>query len=147
MPVVDSTQSFISVFNTANPLAAGIMKEVIEHDANQSFSDADSSLDSSSATPPSTEGPLSSVTSMSSDFDSPYEEKIISAAKLVTGPKTDMEDNVAEPDMPSLKGAGKSDCAVYVVGIHECEKDVAVASLSDENSGKFTQNDAPQSEG
>jgi hypothetical protein len=135
LPVMIPTQSFSSGSTSAKPLAAAFMKDRVEPDANQCFSDLESPLDPSSATPSSTEGPTSSRISSFSDLESSCEEPKISSATFDTGPKIDMEDTKAETDMPSLKGAGKSDCAVYVVGFHECEKDVPVASLSDESSG------------
>lgn len=94
-------------------------KDIIGPNGSLYFFNNESSLDSSLATPSPDEDLKSNSTSFSSN--------------PVSSPAVDTE---AEDDIPLLKGAGKSDCAVSVVGFHECEKNVSVASLSDESSGR-----------
>ncbi|MCJ1371088.1 hypothetical protein MMC20_002303 [Loxospora ochrophaea] len=115
----------------------GITKERIVSNASQCFSDVESSLDSSSTTPSPTEDPKSGSTSSFSDLESPQDEAKLSSVTFIAGLKIDAEDTETKNDVPLLKGAGKSDCAVSVVTFHECEKNVSVASLSDESSGRF----------
>lgn len=44
----------------------------------------------------------------------------------------------AESHAPTLKNQGKSDCTVRIVGISECETDIPIDSLSQEDDGMAT---------
>ena len=91
---------------------------------------------SATSSPAATFAP-SEITSCSS-MESPVEDNNISsaliAACLKLQPGNDLKQVEGQAEAPLLKGAGKSDCSVCVVSIHECEKDLPVASVSDENS-------------
>ena len=140
-PLVGAAKRPSIVPNNVNYITAATLSACLDRIPQQGSSESESSSYSCSVTSSPTEGQLSSNLSPFSETESSSEETNVSSAKMVTVPKGEQTVDVngigAGSKAPLLKGAGKSDCSVRVVSIEECERDVPVASLSDENSGKL----------